>query len=367
MSFVGCQTNVETTKGQPIAYGPAQHLGLALARPERVVSRQRVKIVTSLDARFSSCTELREIFRPLSPDLVALQLSCGNLEGRVHVKNFGIFKLSILETNQSLFLSGSRRTKLESCTIAIPLDTYSPQHVYRAQGIAMPWPGFIGYNQCLIDFDLKLPVKAKLATLIIAKEELLKRQAKYANSLLSLERFKTTNQLEVSPEQYQKLRQCLDALLKRDSETWQPSKPDHLIQLVMACFSDTDAQTMPIAKRETRHQAAIELLHWCAQNPKQVRTIDELSAELYQSRTSIFKGSKEHFDRSPLEVQRSIRMDRVRQLLLDPARCQMLGLRGVGAIAAELGFTSRSHFAKRYQEMYGEQAQTTLSRQHQGQ
>ena len=135
----------------------------------------------------------------------------------------------------------------------------------------------------------------------------------------------------------------------------------------MACFSDSDAQTMPIAKRETRHQAAIELLHWCAHNPKQVRTIDELSSELYQSRTSIFKGSKEHFDRSPLEVQRSIRMDRVRQLLLDPARCQMLGLRGVGAIAAELGFTSRSHFAKRYQEMYGEQAQTTLSRQHQEQ
>ena len=98
-----------------------------------------------------------------------------------------------------------------------------------------------------------------------------------------------------------------------------------------------------------------------------MRTIDELCTELYQSRTSIIKGSKEHFDRSPLEVQRSIRKDRVRQLLLDPDLCQMLGLRGVGAIAAELGFTSRSHFAKRYQEMYGEQAQTTLNRQHQEQ
>ena len=190
MSFVGCQTNVEKTKGQPIAYGLAQHLGLAVARPVKVVSRQRVKIVTSLDARFSSCTELQEIFRPLSPDLVALQLSCGNLEGRVHVKNFGSFKLSVLETNQSLFLSGSRRTNLESCTIAIPLDTYSPQHVYRAQGITMPCLGFTGYNQCLIDFDLKLPAKAKLATTIIPQEELLTRQAEYANCHLILERFK---------------------------------------------------------------------------------------------------------------------------------------------------------------------------------
>ena len=91
-------------------------------------------------------------------------------------------------------------------------------------------------------------------------------------------------------------------------------------------------------------------------------TIEELSAELYQSRTSLFKGSKEHFGQTPLELQRSVRMDRVRQLLQEPARRASQGLSGIGEAAASMGFTSRSHFARRYQEYYGEQPQDTLAK-----
>ena len=91
-------------------------------------------------------------------------------------------------------------------------------------------------------------------------------------------------------------------------------------------------------------------------------TVEELSAELFQSRTSLFKGSKEHFEQTPLELQRSVRMDRVRQLLQDPARRASQGLSGIGEAAASMGFTSRSHFARRYQEYYGEQPQDTLAK-----
>ena len=89
--------------------------------------------------------------------------------------------------------------------------------------------------------------------------------------------------------------------------------------------------------------------------------IEEISSEIFQSRTSLFQGAKEHFRRTPLELQRSIRMDRVRQLLLDPARRASQGLTGVGDSAASMGFTSRSHFARHYQEQYGEQPQETLT------
>jgi len=54
-------------------------------------------------------------------------------------------------------------------------------------------------------------------------------------------------------------------------------------------------------------------------------------------------------------------MDRVRQLLLDPSRRARQGLTGVGDSAAAMGFTSRSHFARRYQEQYGERPQDTLA------
>ena len=55
-------------------------------------------------------------------------------------------------------------------------------------------------------------------------------------------------------------------------------------------------------------------------------------------------------------------MERVRQLLLDPSRRLELGLTGVGAIASAMGFASRSNFAGRDQQQYGEQPQNTLKR-----
>ena len=102
-----------------------------------------------------------------------------------------------------------------------------------------------------------------------------------------------------------------------------------------------------MAKREARHQAAIDLLHWCAKHPKTQLKVEEISREIFQSRTSLFQGSKEHFHRTPLELQRSIRLDRTRTELLR-------GNGSIGAIAAEFGFKSRSHFTRRYHEQFGE-------------
>ena len=119
---------------------------------------------------------------------------------------------------------------------------------------------------------------------------------------------------------------------------------------MIRCLEEPTARTTLIAKREARHDAAIDLLHWCARNPMKPVTVEELSAELFQSRTSLFKGSKEHFDQTPMELQRSVHMDRVRQLLLDPARRTSQGLTDVGNTAASMGFTSRSQLARRYQD-----------------
>ena len=41
----------------------------------------------------------------------------------------------------------------------------------------MLWEGLMGYNQTITDFDLKLPVAARLAKVIIGKEEFLRREA----------------------------------------------------------------------------------------------------------------------------------------------------------------------------------------------
>ena len=313
-----------------------------------------------LDSTFSSCQGLQELFQALSPDLVALQMSPGPLQGRLRSFHLGAVRCHLLETNQSLFLSGTRRPK--PCTVAIPLEEPQASSAYRAQGIPVEWPALMGYNRHLSDFDLRLPAGARLATIVIGKEVLLEHLERRGGSQHTLERWESTNQLELLPELQQSLRNLLHQLIQRNEQGWNPEDPDQLIDSVIRCFEEPMARTRPIAKREARHEAAIDLLHWCSRNPMTHGTVEELSAELFQSRTSLFKGSKEHFEQTPLELQRSVRMDRVRQLLQDPARRASQGLTGVSDTAASMGFTSRSHFARRYQEYYGEQPQDTLAK-----
>ena len=311
------------------------------------------------DSTFFSCQGLQELFSPLSPDLVALQMSHGPLQGRLRIFHLGAIRFNLLETNQSLFLSGTRRPK--PCTVAVPLEPTKASSPYRAQGIPMAWPGLMGYNRHLTDFDLRIPAGARLATIVIGKEILLEQLDRRGGCERTLERWENTNQLELQPGLQQTLRDQLNNRIARGEQRWTPEEPDQLLDTVIRCFEQPQARTSLVAKREARHEAAIDLLHWCARQPMAAVTADELSAELFQSRTSLFKGSREHFQRTPLELQRSIRMDRVRQLLLDPARRASQGLSGVGDSAASMGFTSRSHFARRYQEQYGEQPQETLT------
>ena len=312
-----------------------------------------------LDSRFQCCADLQELFQPISPDLSALQLSKGSLEGRLQIFNLGSFRLSLLETNQALFLSGTRRP--EPCTIAIPLSDPQSADPIRGQGIDMPWPGLMGYNHQLRDFDLRLAANTALASLIISKEKLNEHHQQRNAGDLPLERWEYSNQLELCEPIRTQLRTQLRDLIDSHDDANVASPTNQLIDSLFQAFQKPNVRTLPMAKRQTRHAAAIELLHWCSNNPSRNLTITELSDLLYQSRTSLFKGCQEHFGRTPAELQRSIRLDLLRQLLLNPKRSNALGLSGVGAIAAHMGFTSRSHFARRYEQHYNELPQQTLT------
>ena len=312
-----------------------------------------------LDATFRSCADLQELFQPVSPNLSALQLSEGPLKGRLQILSLGSFRLTLLETNQAMFLSGTRRPL--PCTIAIPLSDQQSADPIRAQGVDMPWPGLMGYNHQLRDFDLRLAANTPLASVIISKEHLHERHQQRKAGGLSLERWEHSNQLELCEPMRTQLRTQLRDLIDNQSDAHITKATNQLIDSIFQAFQNQNARTLPIAKRQTRHAAAIELLHWCSNNPSKNLTITELSDVLYQSRTSLFNGCQDHFGRTPTELQRCIRLDLVRQLLLNPKRSDALKLKGVGAIATHMGFTSRSHFARRYKQQYNELPQNTLS------
>ena len=304
-----------------------------------------------LDANFFSCRELEELSKPLSPDLAILQLSQGRLQGRLRVFRWGTLRFNLLESNQSLFLSGTRNP--EPCTLAVPLNDQTANDPYQAQGIDMPWIGMMGYNIHLRDFDLRIPAGCRLCTIILSKEQLKEHHQIKRGGSLTADRLNSTNQLELRGLSGQQLRKQLEVLIKEDGEFSNRTTPDQLMKIIIKCFENTTAQTMGRNKREERHTAAIALLHWCSNNPRARITVDTLCEELYQSRTSLFKGCKEHFKCTPLELQRAIRLDRVRSVLRQPADRERLGLKGIQAIARHFGFQSQSHFARRYQQHFG--------------
>ena len=102
---------------------------------------------------------------PVSPAMAVLQLSSGPPTGRLRVYGLGAFRVSVLETAPRLFLSGQRRS--DRFTLAFELGERCDLSDLRAQGAAMPWPGFVGFNRALKDFDLRLPASSQFVTLLI--------------------------------------------------------------------------------------------------------------------------------------------------------------------------------------------------------
>ncbi|OUW41231.1 MAG: hypothetical protein CBD45_02485, partial [Synechococcus sp. TMED185] len=149
------------------------------------------------DTVFNSCAELAALMEPVSPAMAMLQLSCGPTQGRLRVYGLGRFRVSVLETSQTLFLSGPRRS--DRLTLAFELGSTCDLTKLRAQGAAMPWPGFLGFNQELADFDLRLPAGSQLTTLLLPKA-LLQDNPRSAHGTLVSQRLQQCNLLELKAQ-----------------------------------------------------------------------------------------------------------------------------------------------------------------------
>ena len=122
-----------------------------------------------------------------------LQMKRVHLQGPLRSFNLVGTQCALLETSQSLFVSGTRRPK--SCTVAIPLEEPIASSLYRAKGILVEWPALIGYDRHYRDFDLKLPAGTRLTTIFFSKDVLLEQLKRRRGSHRTPERWDRNNNL----------------------------------------------------------------------------------------------------------------------------------------------------------------------------
>lgn len=111
-----------------------------------------------------------------------------------------------------------------------------------------------------------------------------------------------------------------------------------------------------------RPPARIELVkqvqRWLDAHPDQPLTLADLCQVAYVSRRSLIQGFRDHLGMGPMQYLKLQRLHSARRALLrsDPREAT------VTAVAAEFGFLNAGHFARDYQNLFGERPSVTLRR-----
>ena len=97
---------------------------------------------------------------------------------------------------------------------------------------------------------------------------------------------------------------------------------------------------------------------WLRHNPNRDISLDRLCQEVHSSRRTLIRGFREHLGLGPMQFLKLHRLHAVRHALVrsDPQLNQVAG------VAGQWGFHSAGHFARDYQELFGELPSDTLRR-----
>ena len=105
-----------------------------------------------------------------------------------------------------------------------------------------------------------------------------------------------------------------------------------------------------------------DLVAWGFMNTGQAITLNDLSATIFASRSSIVHHCRKSFGTGPMALLKQIRLSQVHHALSSPEVQQTIGGNTVHEIACHYGFQSRNHFARDYRNQFGESPSATLQR-----
>ena len=131
---------------------------------------------------------------------------------------------------------------------------------------------------------------------------------------------------------------------------------------LLELLSQRNVQRISTGVLNHRADLMQNLIRWGQSNPTSVISLEDLTATIFASRSSIVHNCRSMFGIGPMALLKRIRLGQVQNALLNPDQRAIIGCRTVQEVASHYGFQSRNHFARDYRDLFGEAPSSTLQR-----
>ena len=298
---------------------------------------------------FNSARGLSATLQTLGFEMDVAQLSQAALDGVFHLGGSRQLPVLSIQTNQDLVLHGNRRPGM----LPISLNTTDQQPVVRGEETH---PGSLhGFHAGLTDTFFLLPSGAHIQVALVSQTRI-EQLATTTGDHQVLEVIHGSNSANLHPQRFQEISALIQDQLMGVAQ-------EDLVEFTML-EALTPHELKGTASGELGVGTALmkDLVRWGFENSRQAITLDDLSATIFASRSSIVQHCRQTFGTGPMALLKQIRLAQVQHALGEPDVQHAIRCRTVQEVASHYGFQSRNHFARDYRNQFGESPRATLQR-----
>ena len=302
---------------------------------------------------FRTAWEFECCFAALGYEVKAVQITPGELKGRFDLYGSSNLPILSIRTNQALVVEGNRNPH----RTIVGLEQTDNIELHRVRGEELKPCTIHGFSSRINDSYFQISPGAD-TTMAIFKTQRLHDLAQIHDEKKLVDCLDQDNSLQLQLQHFKQLKTLLDLDNRVNS-----ALRETLIESALLESFHPDA-FLASNKGESRHQAQLmrDMLLWGLKNPNRAIKLDDLSATIFASRSSLVQNCRTTFGIGPMTLMKNIRLGQVHLALSHPEIRYSLGYDTVRSISSHYGFQSRNHFARDYRLFFGESPSQTLQR-----
>ena len=305
---------------------------------------------TSWTQVFKSSSELETYFHQLGFKIAITQISNGQLIGRISCNVRAYIKFFHIESNRALLIYGDHNPNF----ICIAVETCTNREYTKSQGYSLPISSVAGYGIQKSEYFYSVSPGSSMYFVILPSIAFQGLSYQLSGEQ-AIDQLQSTNMMRINDNKFLHLERFCQAWTYQINT---PINPETFLNDTMIYFHDllnsNSSDNYPISN--FCKPLVREFIELCISNkPHRPVQVSDVLSNLFTSKTHLNTQIKKATGLSPLKFMRYVRLEQVRKEIL-----MSEGRANIGELARRHGFSSRGHFAKNYNELFGEKPTETL-------